>query len=163
MSKRFITTMLALLIIGAQAFAQTAVSGKVTDSSGEPLVGANVLVKGTTNGTMTDYNGNWSLNNLRQGAVLVFSSIGYATEEVTVGSQKTINVTLKDDSAFLDEVVVVGYGTARKKDVSGAIASVNYGNDSNISALPNPNALAALSSKVAGLNYAPTTSAAGNH
>ena len=163
MSKRFITTMLALLIIGAQAFAQTAVSGKVTDSSGEPLVGANVLVKGTTNGTMTDYNGNWSLNNLRQGAVLVFSSIGYATEEVTVGSQKTINVTLKDDSAFLDEVVVVGYGTARKKDVSGAIASVNYGNDSNISALPNPNALAALSSKVAGLNYAPTTSAAGDN
>ena len=163
MSKRFITTMLALLIIGAQAFAQTSVSGKVTDSSGEPLVGANVLVKGTTNGTMTDYNGNWSLNNLRQGAVLVFSSIGYATEEVTVGSQKTINVTLKDDSAFLDEVVVVGYGTARKKDVSGAIASVNYGNDSNISALPNPNALAALSSKVAGLNYAPTTSAAGDN
>ncbi|MBR0531118.1 MAG: carboxypeptidase-like regulatory domain-containing protein, partial [Bacteroidales bacterium] len=74
MSKRFITTMLALLIIGAQAFAQTSVSGKVTDSSGEPLVGANVLVKGTTTGTMTDYNGNWSLNNLRQGAVLVFYS-----------------------------------------------------------------------------------------
>ena len=163
MSKRFITTMLALLIIGAQAFAQTAVSGKVTDSSGEPLVGANVLVKGTTNGTMTDYNGNWSLNNLRQGAVLVFSSIGYATEEVTVGSQKTINVTLKDDSAFLDEVVVVGYGTARKKDVSGAIASVNYANDKNITALPNPNALAALSSKVAGFSYSPTTSAGGDN
>ncbi|MBR5661296.1 MAG: TonB-dependent receptor [Bacteroidales bacterium] len=163
MSKRFITTLLALLLIGAQAFAQTSVSGKVTDSSGEPLVGVNVLVKGTTTGTMTDYNGNWNLNNIRQGAVLVFSSIGYASEEVTVGSQGTINVQLKDDSAFLDEVVVVGYGTARKKDVSGAIASVNYGNDKNISALPNPNALAALSSKVAGLSYAPTTSAAGDN
>ena len=163
MSKRFITVLLALLFIGAQAFAQSSVSGKVTDQSGEPLVGVNVLVKGTTIGTMTDLDGNYSLSNLKQGAVLVFSSIGYASEEVTVGSQRTINVQLKDDSAFLDEVVVVGYGTARKKDVSGAIATVNYGNDKNIAALPNPNALAALSSKVAGLSYAPTTTAAGDN
>ena len=155
--------MLALLMIGVQAFAQSSVSGKVTDQSGEPLVGVNVLVKGTTNGTMTDLDGNYSLSNLKQGAVLVFSSIGYATQEVTAGSQRTVNVQLKDDAAFLDEVVVVGYGTARKKDVSGAIASVNYGNDSNVSSLPNPNALAALSSKVAGLSYAPTTSAAGDN
>ena len=163
MSKRFITVLLALLFLGAQVFAQNAVSGKVTDQSGEPLVGVNVLVKGTTNGTMTDYNGNWSLNNLKQGSVLVFSSIGFASQEITVGSQQTINVQLKDDSAFLDEVVVVGYGTARKKDVSGAIASVNYANDKNVAALPNPNALAGLSSKVAGLSYAPTTSAAGDN
>ena len=163
MSKRFITVLLVFLALGAQAFAQSAVSGKVTDQSGEPLVGVNVLVKGTTNGTMTDLDGNYSLSNLRQGAVLVFSSIGYAAQEITVGNQRTVNVQLKDDAAFLDEVVVVGYGTARKKDVSGAIASVNYGNDSNISSLPNPNALAALSSKVAGLSYAPTTSAAGDN
>ena len=163
MGKRFITVMLALLFIGAQVFAQTAVSGKVTDQSGEPLVGVNVLVKGTTTGTMTDLDGNFSLSNLKQGAVLVFSSIGYASEEVTVGSQRTINVQLKDDSAFLDEVVVVGYGTARKKDVSGAIASVNYGNDKNISALPNPNALSGLSSRVAGFSYAPTSTAGGDN
>ena len=163
MSKRIIMAMLALLFIGAQAFAQNAVSGKVTDGSGEPLVGVNVLVKGTTNGTMTDYNGNYNLPNVKQGAVLVFSSIGFASQEVTVGSQRTVNVQMKDDAAFLDEVVVVGYGTARKKDVSGAIASVNYGNDKNVASLPNPNALAALSSKVAGLSYAPTTSAAGDN
>jgi len=163
MGKRIYSVLLALLLLGVQAFAQTAVSGRVTDQSGEPLVGVNVLVKGTTNGTMTDYDGNWSLNNLKQGAVLVFSSIGYASEEITVGSQRTINVQLKDDSAFLDEVVVIGYGTARKKDVSGAIASVNYANDKNISALPNPNALAALSSRVAGLSYAPTSSASGDN
>ena len=163
MSKRFITALLALLFIGVQAFAQNAVSGKVTDASGEPLVGVNVLVKGTTNGTMTDLDGNWNLNNIKQGAVLVFSSIGYASQEVTVGSQRTVNVQLKDDAAFLDEVVVVGYGTARKKDVSGAIASVNYGNDKNVASLPNPNALAGLSSKVAGFSYAPTTSAAGDN
>jgi TonB-linked SusC/RagA family outer membrane protein len=123
----------------------------------------NVFVKGTTTGTMTDLDGNYSLSNLKQGAVLVFSSIGYASQEVAVGSQRTINVQLKDDAAFLDEVVVVGYGTARKKDVSGAIATVNYGNDKNVASLPNPNALAALSSKVAGLSYAPTTSAAGDN
>ena len=65
MSKRFITAMLSLLLIGVQAFAQTSVSGKVTDQSGEPLVGVNVLVKGTTIGTMTDYNGNYSLANVK--------------------------------------------------------------------------------------------------
>ena len=83
MSKRLITALLVLLAIGVQAFAQSAVSGRVTDEAGEPLVGANVLVKGTTTGTMTDYNGNYSLN-VRQGAVLVFSSIGYATQEIQV-------------------------------------------------------------------------------
>ena len=163
MSKRFITALFALLIVGVQAFAQSTVTGKVTDQSGEPLVGVNVFVKGTTTGTMTDLDGNYSLSNLKQGAVLVYSSIGFASQEVAVGSQRTINVQLKDDAAFLDEVVVVGYGTARKKDVSGAIATVNYGNDKNVASLPNPNALAALSSKVAGLSYAPTTSAAGDN
>ena len=112
---------------------------------------------------MTDYDGNYSLSNLKQGAVLVFSSIGFAAQEINVGSQRTINVQLKDDAAFLDEVVVVGYGTARKKDVSGAIASVNYANDANVASLPNPNALAALSSKVAGLNYMPTSTAGGDN
>ena len=163
MSKRFITALLVLLFMGVQAFAQSSVSGKVTDQSGEPLVGVNVLVKGTTNGTMTDLDGKYTLSNLKQGAVLVFSSIGFASQEVNVGSQRNINVQLKDDAAFLDEVVVVGYGTARKKDVSGAIASVNFGNDSNISSLPNPNALAGLSSRVAGLNYAPTSTAGGDN
>ncbi len=90
MSKRFITALLVLLTLGVQAFAQSAVSGKVTDQSGEPLVGVNVLVKGTTNGTMTDYNGNYNLSNVRQDAVQVFSSIGFAAQEVTVGSQRTI-------------------------------------------------------------------------
>ena len=163
MSKRFITAMLVFLTLGISAFAQSTVTGRVTDASGEPLVGVNVLVKGTTNGTMTDLDGKYTLSNLRQGAALVFSSIGYASQEVNVGSQRTINVQLKDDAAFLDEVVVVGYGTARKKDVSGAIASVNYGNDKNISNLPNPNALASLSSRVAGFSYDPTSTAGGDN
>ena len=99
--------MLGLLILGAQAFAQRSVSGKVTDASGEPLVGVAVQIKGTNTGTSTDMEGNWSLNSVRDNAVLVFSSIGYATQEVTVGAQRTINLVLKDDTTFLDEVVVV--------------------------------------------------------
>lgn len=148
MGKRLISTLLVLLTIGAQAFAQSAVSGKVTDKAGEPLVGVNVLVKGTNAGTMTDLDGNWTIANVESNAVIVFSSIGFSSREVTVGTKKVINVVLEDDTNFLDEVVVVGYGTARRRDLSGSIASVNYANDKNISTLPNPNALSALSSKV---------------
>lgn len=163
MGKRLITTLLVLLTIGVQAFAQSAVSGKVTDKAGEPLVGVNVLVKGTNAGTMTDLDGNWTIANVESNAVIVFSSIGFSSREVTVGTKKVINVVLEDDTNFLDEVVVVGYGTARRRDLSGSIASVNYANDKNISTLPNPNALSALSSKVAGFSYAPTSSAAGDN
>ena len=90
MGKRFFTALLALLLIGVQAFAQSAVSGKVTDESGEPCVGANVLIKGTTTGTMTDLDGNYSLPHVKQGSILVFSSIGYSTQEVKVGTSSVI-------------------------------------------------------------------------
>jgi len=163
MVKRFIIMTLAFLTIGMQVFAQNVVTGKVTDSKGEALIGASVLVKGTNTGVVTDLDGNFRLPSVPKDAVLSFSSIGYATQEVAVAGKSVINVVLADDTMFLDDVVVIGYGTARKKDVSGAIASVNYGSDANVASLPNPNALSALSSKVAGLSYAPTTSAAGDN
>lgn len=163
MSKRIFMVLFVLLAMGAQTFAQISVAGKVTDAAGEPLVGANVLVKGTTTGTMTDQDGNWALNNIRPNAILVFSSISYTTQEIAVGSQKTINVTLAEDRNFLDEVVVVGYGTARKKDLTGTISNVNFLSDKNITTLPNPNALSALSSRVAGFSYDPTNTAAGDN
>ena len=163
MNKRFVMVLLATLAISVQAFAQGVVTGKVTDKSGEPLVGAGVVVKGTTTGAVTDLDGVYQLPRVASNATLVISSIGYATQEVAVSGRSTVNVVLADDALFLDDVVVVGYGTARKRDVSGAIASVNYGNDATVSALPNPNALAALSSRVAGLNYLPTTSAGGDN
>ncbi|MBQ9311013.1 MAG: SusC/RagA family TonB-linked outer membrane protein, partial [Bacteroidales bacterium] len=136
---------------------------KVTDKSGEPLVGAGVVVKGTATGAVTDLDGVYQLPRVASNATLVFSSIGYATQEVGVAGRSTVNVVLDDDALFLDDVVVVGYGTARKRDVSGAIASVNFSNNNDIVSLPNPNALAALSSKVAGLSYAPTSSAGGDN
>ena len=95
MGKRFFTALLALLLIGVQAFAQSAVSGKVTDEAGEPCVGANVLIKGTTTGTMTDLDGNYSLPHVKQGSILVFSSIGYSTQEVKVGTSSVINWSFK--------------------------------------------------------------------
>ena len=162
MVKRFIMVTLALLTIGVQAFAQNAVTGKVADAKGEPVVGAGVQIKGTTVGVVTDLDGNFAIK-ADSKATLVISSIGYKTAEVAVGNRNNLNVVLEEDALFLDDVVVVGYGTARKRDVSGAIASVNYGNDANVALLPNPNALAALSSKVAGLSYAPTTSASGDN
>lgn len=124
MGKRFITALLALLLVGVQVFAQSAVSGKVTDETGEPCVGANVLIKGTTTGTMTDFDGNYSLPHVKQGAILVISSIGYTTQEVKVGSSAVINVVLQSDNRYLDEVVVVAYGTQKKKDVTGSITDV---------------------------------------
>ncbi len=162
MLKRFILVALACLAVGVQAFAQNAVTGKVVDEKGEPVVGAAVQIKGSNTGVATDLDGLFSIR-VADNGTLVISSIGYKTVELAVKGQKSLSVVLEEDTLFLDDVVVVGYGTARKKDVSGAISSVNYGNDSNVSSLPNPNALSALSSKVAGLNYAPTSSASGDN
>ncbi len=128
MGKQLITTLLVILMIGTQAFAQSAVSGKVTDKAGEPIVGAGVLVKGTSSGTMTDLDGKFSLSGLNSNSVLVFSSIGYETQEITIGNQKVINVTLNDETEFLDDVVVVAYGTAKKRDLTGSMSSIKGDN-----------------------------------
>lgn len=139
MGKHLITTLL-VLFIGVQAFAQSSVSGKVTDKAGEPLVGAGVLVKGTTNGTVTDLDGKFSLSGLNASSVLVFSSIGYEAQEITVGGQKVINVTLNDETEFLDDVVVVAYGTAKKRDLTGSMSSIKGENikAQNVSSISAP-------------------------
>ena len=162
MRKKIVVCVLAVLMAGLQVFAQNVITGKVVDDQGEPLVGVGIQVKGTQTGAMTDLDGNFSMI-ADPNATLVFSYIGFLTQEVAVGSRKTVNVKLAPDNMLLDDVVVVGYGTARKKDVSGAIQSVNYANNPDLVALPNPNALASLSSRVAGLNYLPTTSAGGDN
>lgn len=99
------------------------VSGTVSDANG-PLPGANVLVKGTTNGTQTDFDGNYSLSNVPANAVLVFSYVGFKTAEAAVGGRTTVSITLEEDAQALEEVVLVGYGAVRKKDATGAVASV---------------------------------------
>ena len=101
------------------------ITGTVTDAVGEPLPGASVVVKGTTQGTMTDANGAYSLPVSDGNAILVFSYIGYATREFPVGNQRVIHVTLLEDTRQIEEIVVVGYGIQRKSDVTGAITTIN--------------------------------------
>ena len=119
------------------------ISGNVTDSNGVPLPGANIVEKGTNNGTQTDFDGKYSIDVTDANAVLIYSYIGYATQEITVSNQSTINVTLKEDAANLDEVVVVGYGTQKKSDVTGAISQIKF-NDKT------PGAFARIDQAIAG-------------
>lgn len=135
------------------------VSGTVVDANGEPIIGATVKEVGTQNATITDVNGTFKLN-VKPGAMLTVSSVGF--KEQTVKASDKVDVTLKEDAEVLEQVVVVGYGTAKRKDVSGAITSVKF-DDGKLTNLPNPNALSALSSQVAGLHYSPTSSAAGDN
>lgn len=107
------------------AFAQqTAVTGKVIDQAGEEIPGVSVVLKGTTTGTITDVSGNYSLNVSGNDAVLVFSFIGLETQELVVAGQTVIDITMASSSIGLDEVVAIGYGTAKKSDLTGAIATV---------------------------------------
>jgi TonB-linked SusC/RagA family outer membrane protein len=104
---------------------QTAkLKGKVTDASGAALPGVTVVVKGTTNGVITDLDGNYAFSSVPQNAVLQFKFVGMKTKDVTVGNNTTINITLEDETIGIEEVVAIGYGTAKKRDVTGAVGSV---------------------------------------
>ena len=122
MKNKLLAFMLALLATAGTLSAQNRVMGTVTDDIG-PVIGASVMEKGTQNGAVTDLDGNYVIT-VKPGATLVFSSIGYATQEIEVGNQSRINVLLKEDTEFLDEVVVVGYGTMKRSDLSGASVSM---------------------------------------
>lgn len=100
------------------------ITGTVLDATGMPVIGANVMVKGTTNGTITDMDGRFSLD-VDKGATLVVSYIGFANQEIKVGNQTNLSIALKEDSKALDELVVVGYGTVKKSDLTGSVGSVS--------------------------------------
>ena len=100
------------------------ITGTVLDATGMPVIGANVMVKGTTNGTITDMEGKFSLE-AREGAVLVISYIGFANQEIKVRKQTNLSIALKEDSKALDELVVVGYGVQKKANLSGAVETVS--------------------------------------
>ncbi|GHV49232.1 hypothetical protein FACS1894181_07620 [Bacteroidia bacterium] len=110
------------------AFAQRGkvISGHVSDSRGEAVIGANVIEKGTTNGIITGVDGNFRLE-VSQGAALLVSYIGYKAQEIAVGNQTNLRITLAEDTEVLDEVVVVGFGTAKRRDVVGSITKVGGG------------------------------------
>lgn len=107
---------------------QKSVSGKVTDSSGSPLPGVSVVVKGTTNGTITDGNGNYSLTNIPENAIVQFSFVGMKGQEISVGNKSAIDVVMTEDAIGLDDVVAIGYGTMKKSDVTGTVTSLRSDN-----------------------------------
>lgn len=122
---KLLCLLIAVCLLESTAFAQSrTVSGKVTSSEGDALPGVNVLVKNTSNGTVTDVDGNYSLS-VEENVSLVFSYVGYLAEEVVVGNQSVINVTLDPNMETLSEVVVIGYGEREKKDLTGSISTVN--------------------------------------
>ena len=125
--RAFCLILTALLFTSVQtSHAQQTVSGTVTDALG-PLAGANILVKGTTTGAVADFDGNYSIEVPEGSDILVFTYVGYTAQEVTVNGRSTINVMLVEDAAALKEVVVVGYGSQRKADLTGAVATIKSG------------------------------------
>ena len=132
------------------------ITGTVVDAQG-PVIGASVVEKGTTNGTVTDFDGNFSLN-VNPGATIVISFIGFETQEIKVGNQDNFQITMKDDNAVLEEVVVVGYGTQKKKLVTGATVQVK-GED--IAKLNTTNALTAMQASTPGVNITQASSQPG--
>ena len=132
------------------------ITGTVVDAMG-PVIGASVVEKGTTNGTVTDFDGNFSLN-VKPGATIVISFIGFETQEIKVGNQDNFQITMKDDNAVLEEVVVVGYGVQKKKLVTGATVQVK-GED--IAKLNTTNALTAMQASTPGVNITQSSSQPG--
>ena len=106
------------------ALAQSIVKGIVSDEAGEPVIGATVKVQGSNEGAITDFDGNYSVK-AASNATLSFSYVGYVTQTVNVGGRSTINITLKEDNTTLNDVVVIGYGTMKKSDISGSVATIN--------------------------------------
>ena len=166
MQKRFKTVSMMLFLMGAisgTAYAAPSLAaaddvkitqqsstcnGVVKDALGEAIIGASVVVKGTTNGTITDFDGNFSIPGVKSGDIIVISFVGYQTQEIT-WTGKPLNVTLKDDTQALEEVVVVGFGSQKKADLTGAVSQVKM--DEVLGDRPVINATAALQGAMPGL------------
>lgn len=161
---RQLLLVLACILAGSSAalYSQSTdniISGKVTDSKGNPVAGASVTIEGTNTGSTTDGNGNFKIK-AATGAVLHISAIGFTDKKVTVGTSGTINITMTEDEAKrLSDVVVVGYGTQKKSDVTGSVASVPK---SRLSQLPVTNVLQAIEGSVAGVSVTTTSSVPGS-
>lgn len=128
------------------------ISGKVTDTSGGALPGVTVIIKGTTNGTITDVDGNYSISDVPADGVLVFSFVGMKMQELPVGGRQVINVSLEEETIGLEEVVAIGYGTMKKSDLTGSVASVQ---SKDLASYPVANVAQALQGRVTGVTVTP--------
>ncbi|NJN27351.1 MAG: TonB-dependent receptor [Cyclobacteriaceae bacterium] len=135
---------------------QSTVSGKITDEEGEPLPGVTVIVKGTTQGTVTSANGEYAIDDIPEDAILQFSFLGMRPQEIVVGNQAVISVVMVEETVGMDEIVVIGYGTQKKSDITGSVASLPQ---DRLEMVPNTNITQALQGAVAGIQI--TTNSAG--
>lgn len=144
--------LLALMCLGIMPmYAQTgAATGTVVDEENEPVIGASVIVLGTTNGTMTDFDGNFTLSNVGRGATIRITYIGYKPEELVIGDKSHFDIKLQSETTQLDEVVVVGYGVQRKSDLTGAVSSVKAADA--LKGTPVSNITDALQGRLAGVS-----------
>jgi TonB-dependent SusC/RagA subfamily outer membrane receptor len=143
----FLTLVLSLLIGTLSAQAQTACKGVVKDASGQGIPAVNITVKGSTTGTVTDISGSFTIN-AQKGDILVFSMIGFLTEEVPVDDRESYNIMLIEDIKELGEVVVVGYGTAKKSDLTGSVSSVK---SEELVRVATPNVAQAMQGRASGV------------
>lgn len=144
-NKRGILAVIFLCLICLSTFAQRSIKGIVKDANGEPIVGANVLVKGTSKGTITNLEGRFTLENVKNEKILVVSFIGYLTKEVPL--RNDITIIMQEDSKSLDEIVVIGYGMVKRRDLTGSVSSVKGG---ELKAAPAQNPLESIQGKIAG-------------
>lgn len=134
------------------------VKGVVVDDKGEPVIGATVMVKGSTNGTITDFDGNFILNDVSSNASLIVSYVGYVTETISVNGKSSFKIVMKEDAKTLEEVVVIGYGVVKKRDLTGSSVSVT---GADLAEVPVTNAAQALAGKAAGVNIVSQNGAPG--
>lgn len=154
----FFLTLLALLFFQGVMAQSTTVTGNVSDDTGSPLPGVNVVEKGTSNGTSTDFDGNYAIN-VSDGAILVFSSLGYTTKEVAVNGQSTVNTSLEEGASELDEVVVTALGIRKETKALGY--SITEVGGEEIATVKTPNAINSLQGKIAGVNITQNATGAG--
>jgi len=144
------------LLISSAAIAQQTITGKVTDESQEPLIGVNVVVKGTNNGATTDAEGRYTLSVPTNATALIFSYIGFAEQEILIENRSEISITLSAGDQRLEEVVVVGYGTQQRKDLTGSVASIK---GQEILQVPSLNAIKSMQGLVAGVDIVSNSNA----
>ncbi|MBK7007366.1 MAG: carboxypeptidase-like regulatory domain-containing protein [Saprospiraceae bacterium] len=153
--KRILYTILLIPFFAASLSAQWMVSGKVTDAKdGTPLIGATIEEAGTLTGTVTDFDGSYTLNVNSGNAKLIIKYVGYAMQEIEIANRNVIDVLMGEDGVMLEQVVVVGYGVQRKSDVTGSISSVK---GKEIEKIATSNIEQALQGKVAGLHVTPAS------
>ena len=148
-----------MMMVSATIFAQVTVTGVVTESTGDPVIGCTVREKGTTSGTITDIDGNYSLKVTSGNATLIFSYVGLETQEVKLGGRKQLNIEMKSDDEMLEEVVVVGYGVQKKSDLAGASSSLG---EKAIKASPITNLDQSFAGRVTGVTAVQTSGAPGS-